>query len=450
MKILTIGLIGLGTVGKGVAKLIKSKQAFVRSKYGVEIRIKTVCDLKADTAFLRTVGKVGVTKNFNDIVMDPEIDVVVELIGGLHPALEIIKGSLTNGKHVVTANKAVISTFGQELFEIARANSRSIYFETAVLAGVPIIKTLTEGIAGNQYNSLYGIVNGTCNYILSEMAENGMSFDAAVKLAQAKGYAEADPSLDINGKDSAHKLAVLVMLAMGKFIKVADIHTEGITHIAPEDLKYAEDMGLTIKLLAIAKKKDGGIEARVHPTLISKKHSLASVKGVYNAVQLEADALGDVLLVGQGAGQMAAASGVFSDLINLALINIDCNHTWIGNDPKESSALGLLPMDKVETEFYIRLKVIDRPGVLSMITGILGSCGISIASVTQKMVSKNAAVPLVMLTHTAKEVDVRKLRKQIKKADMDMYAEVVRKALDKISKLKEVKAKPVAIRMEQI
>ncbi len=431
MKSITIGLIGLGTVGKGVAKLVTSRNAFVKSKFGVDLRLKTVCDLNIDAKSLKSLGKVTATKNFNDIINDPEINVVVELIGGHHPALEIIKGALANGKHVVTANKAVISTFGQELFTLAHQCSRSIYFETAVLAGVPIIKTLVEGIAGNQYNGLYGIVNGTCNYILSEMDANGISFDEAVKLAQAKGYAEADPSLDINGKDSAHKLAVLVMLAMGKFIKVADIHTEGITHIAPEDLKYAEEMGLTIKLLAIAKKKADGIEARVHPTLISKKHSLASVKGVYNAVQLEADALGDVLLVGQGAGQMAAASGVFSDLINLGIHNADKDQTWIGDNPKESTSLKLLSMDKVETEFYIRLMVIDRPGVLSKITGILGQCGISIASVRQKTVSKETAVPLVMLTHTAKEA-------------------AVRKALDKIGALKEVKAKPVAIRIEQL
>jgi homoserine dehydrogenase len=225
MKTLTIGLIGLGTVGKGFVKLIKSRQSFVNSKYGLDIRLKTVCDLKIDAKFLKSIGKVRVTKDFNDIIS------VVELIGGHHPALEIIKGALDHGKHVVSANKAVISTFGQELFKLAHKNSRSIYFETAVLAGVPIIKTLTEGMAGNQYNGLHGIVNGTCNYILSEMESNGISFDEAVKLAQAKGYAEADPSLDINGKDSAHKLAVLIMLAMGKFIKVTDIHTEGITQI---------------------------------------------------------------------------------------------------------------------------------------------------------------------------------------------------------------------------
>ena len=432
MKQVTIGLVGLGTVGRGVAKLLKTRHSFVQKRFGVDLRLKTVCDLRWDETFVKSLGNVTATKNFNDILKDKDIDVVVELIGGHHPALEIIKGALDNGKHVVTANKAVISNYGQELFRSARSASRSIYFETAVLAGVPIIKTLAEGIAGNQYNGLYGIVNGTCNYILTEMAANRISFADAVKLAQAKGYAEADPTLDINGMDSAHKLAVLVQLAMGKFIDVKkDIFTEGITHISQEDLAYADEMNLTIKLLAIAKKKNNELEVRVHPTLISKTHPLASVKGVYNAVWLEADVLGDVLLVGQGAGEMAAASGVFSDLINLGIDNAGANRVWTGNNPDEIGSLQIKAMAKIETEFYIRLMVTDRPGVLSKITGILGKNGISIASVKQKAVSRDSAVPLVMLTHTAKEASVRK-------------------ALDKIKMLKEVAAKPVAIRMEHL
>jgi homoserine dehydrogenase len=431
MRRLTIGLIGLGTVGSGVVQLIKSRHRFVQDKFGVDLQLKSVCDLKIDPQFRRTLGQTVYTKNYRTILNDPEIDVVTELIGGHHPALEIIKGALENGKHVVTANKAVISNHGRELFRLAQKVERGIYFETAVLAGVPVIKMITEGVAGNRYNGLYGIVNGTCNYILSEMETNKLAFNEAVKQAQAKGYAESDPTLDINGMDSAHKLAILVSLAMGKFLKVQDIYTEGITHISKEDLYYADEMGLTIKLLAIAKKKGQEIEVRVHPTLISRKHPLASVKGVNNAVLLEADALGDVLLVGQGAGQMSAASGVFSDLINLAIANADTDRAWIGDNPAEIEKLGLRSMDDIETEFYIRLMVIDRPGVLSKITGILGKYAISIASVTQKAVSKNTAVPLVMLTHSAKE-------------------RAVRLALKKIGQLREVKARPVAIRMEEL
>ncbi len=432
MKKISIGLIGLGTVGAGVAKLIKSRRTYVQEKFGVDLALKTVCDIKADPKFIRTLGQVRFTKDFREVLEDREIDVVVELIGGLNIAHEVIRTALQNGKHVVTANKAVISNFGRELFRLAHERQRSIYFESAVLAGVPIIKTLAEGIAGNQCSALYGIVNGTCNYILTEMSHGGLSFSEAVKLAQQKGYAENDPTLDINGMDSAHKLALLVSLGMGKFVDVKkDIHTEGITHVSAEDLKYVDEMGLAIKLLAIAKKKHGQVEVRVHPTLISKEHPLASVNNVYNAVLMETDALGDVLLVGKGAGQMTAASGVFSDLINLAIDNDAADRTWIGDAADEIEELSLLPIDDIETEFYMRLMAIDRPGVLSRITGILGDCGISIASVTQKAVNKNSTVPLVMLTHVAKE-------------------SAVRKALEKISALKEVKARPVAIRVERL
>lgn len=432
MKSISIGLVGLGTVGAGVAKLIKSRSSYVRAKYGVDLQLTSICDLRVDPKLVKSLGKVNVVKNYNEILNDPAIDVVVEVIGGVHPAYEIIHGALEHAKHVVTANKAVISSYGQELFRYARAKGRSVYFESAVLAGVPVIKTITEGIAGNRYNALFGIVNGTCNYILTQMSQNGLSFDQAVKLAQEKGYAESDPSLDVNGTDSAHKLAVLVALAMGKFLKVKEqIYTEGITEIGAEDFKYADELGLAIKLLAIAKKSDGKVEARVHPTLIAKSHPLASVHNVYNALLLEADALGDVLLVGQGAGQMAAASGVFSDLINLALANDLVDRTWIGDNPEEFEALELRSMSEVEVEYYIRLMVIDRPGVLSKITGILGAEGISIASVTQKAVSKNSAVPLVMLTHMAKESSLRK-------------------AIEQIVKLKETKASPVVIRMERL
>lgn len=431
MKKMTVGLIGLGVVGAGVAKLIKAKQQFIKNKFDVEFELKTVCDLKLDPKFLKEMGKIQTTKDFNDILNDPDIDVVVELIGGLHPAYEILKTSLERGKHAVTANKAVISNFGRELFDVAQKHQRSLYFETAVLAGVPIIKMLTEGVAGNEYKKVYGIVNGTCNYILTQMARNKISFEEAVKLAQAKGYAESDPTLDINGMDSAHKLGVLVMLAMHKFIHIKkDIFVEGITHISAEDLAYADEMGLTIKLLAIAKKHEKNIEVRVHPTLISKQHPLASVNDVYNAVLLEADPLGPVLLTGQGAGQMAAASGVLSDLINCAIDQRQGHQTWIGDSSKEYEKLSVMPMDKIETEFYIRLKVMDRPGVLSKITGILGKYEISIASVSQKETNKNIPVPLIMLTHMAKEVSVKK-------------------ALAAIDKLKEIKAKPVAIRVER-
>lgn len=430
MKTLRIGLIGLGTVGQGLAKLLKTRRAFIKNRFNVDFIIDTICDLKVDHKFIKSLGKVTVTKNYHEILNNPKIDVVVELIGGYHPAAEIIRGALERGKHVVTANKAVISTYGKDLFDLAKHQNRSIYFESAVLAGVPIIKTLAEGMAGNKYNNIFGIVNGTCNYILDEMETNQLGFWDAVKKAQDKGYAEADPTLDINGMDTAHKLAILTFLGMGKRISVRDIHTEGIKHVALEDLVYADEMGLTIKLLAIAKKDGKTLEARVHPTLIPKDHSLATVRGVNNAVLLGADVLGDVLLVGAGAGAEAAASGVFSDLINLATYCEDGDRTWNGAMPDGFESLTLRPVNDVVSEYYLRLSVLDQPGVLSKITGILGKNKVSIASVKQKEVGQKKPVPLVMLTHEAKE------------SNMD-------KALHQITKMKEVKAKPVAIRMER-
>ena len=263
MTRISLGLIGLGTVGQGLVKLISSRRDSIRVQFGVDIQVKALCDLRPVPALLKAVPAARFTKDFKSILSDPGIDVVVELIGGLHPAFEIIRGALSSGKNVVTANKAVISHHGKELFALAQKTSKSVYFESAVLAGVPIIKTLVEGVAGNRYNAIYGIVNGTCNYILSEMQTSKMSFEDAVRLAQKKGYAESDPTLDISGGDSAHKLAILVSLAMGKTLKVKDIHAEGITQISQEDLVYAEEMGLSVKLLGIAKKKGDGVEARV-------------------------------------------------------------------------------------------------------------------------------------------------------------------------------------------
>lgn len=428
MKKVVVGVIGTGVVGCGVATLLVKRRAEFKKQYGVDFVLKTVCDLKPPVQALKKIGgSFNITKKSDDILNDPDIHIVAELIGGLHPAKEFIAQALKNGKDVVTANKAVISNFGQELFALARQHGRSLYYESAVLAGVPIIKTITEGIAGNRYDGLLGILNGTCNYILSEMTSAGLSFDEALKLAQQKGYAESDPTLDINGMDTAHKLAILVSLAMGKFINVKEIHTEGITHISHADIEFAEEMGWSIKLLAIAKKTKGGVDARVHPTLLPKSHPMAKVDSVINACYLEADPLGDVMLQGAGAGQMAAASGVISDMVNLA---VNENHQWFGNHPEDIHKLVVEKVDKVVTEYYVRLMVADKPGVLSKITGIFGKFNISIASMTQKEKHATSAVPLVFLTHEASEASMMK-------------------ALATLKMLPEVKAKPVAIRMER-
>jgi len=431
MKKISIGLIGYGNVGSGVVKFLNNKKSYLRDRFQVEFEIKAICDLRFRDDKPAGLGKILLLTDVRQLVTDPEIDTVIELIGGLHPAREFVVEALKNKKHVATANKSLIANFGKELFALAHENNRNIYFESAVMAGVPIIKMLTEGIAGNHCNSLYGIINGTCNYILTEMSQRGYSFAEAVKCAQAKGFAEADPTLDVNGMDSAHKLAILIYLAMGKFIPLKDIYTEGITHISHEDIEYAESLGLVIKLLAIAKKDKNSIEARVHPTLIAKNHPLASINGVFNATYLNADPLGDVLLSGEGAVQMAAASGVVSDLINLAARGESPAHDFPGNIIYETPGLSMRKIDDISTRFYFRFMAVDKPGVLSQIAGILGKHGISINSVTQKVHNKIAAVPLVMLTDYAEE-------------------KMVRVALDKIHKLAIVKSKPVAIRMENL
>ncbi|MFT5387731.1 MAG: homoserine dehydrogenase, partial [Candidatus Omnitrophota bacterium] len=368
------------------------------------------------------------TKNIDDIINDDSIDVLIELIGGMNPSKQVVIRALSRGKDVITANKGLIASCGQELFALARKNNCFLYYESAVGAGIPIIKTISEGIAGNLYNGVYGIVNGTCNFILDEMASKNLTFADALKLAQDKGYAESDPTLDINGMDATYKLAILINLAFGKFIDVKDIYTEGIDHLSHDDIEAAESLNLSIKLLAIAKEVDGKVEARVHPTLIKKSHPLASINGVLNGVFLDTTPLGNILLSGEGAGQYAAASGVVSDLINL--VSHDANKELYCNEDKET-VREISKLDDVETKFYLRFQATDKAGVLSEITGLLGKANIGINSVTQKMHTKAKYVPVIMLTETTTE---RKLRG----------------ALDKIGKLKNIKVKPVAIRMERL
>jgi len=431
MNKIKIGLIGCGNVGSGLVKFLNKNRRLLKEKYLAEFVIAAVCDLKAKNMDPKELGAARLTKDYRNVVSDPAIDVVIELIGGLHPAYEIIKGALKAGKHVVTANKWVISHYGRELFRTAHRVNRNIYFESSVMAGVPAIKTVTEGVSGNQFKGIHGIINGTCNYILSAMSKKKYTFGQALAEAQKCGFAEKNPTLDVNGSDSAHKLAILIFLAFGKFVDQKKIYTEGITHIAHSDIEYAESLNLTIKLLAIAKRTGDEIEARVHPTLISKDHPLASINGIYNAISLDTAPLGDVLLSGEGAGQMTAASGIISDLINLASRKGCPAESYIGNLHKEDRKLRTKKIDDISTRFYIRFMALDRPGVLSRIAGILGKHGISINSVHQKAHNQRSTVPVVMLTDYAREKRLRL-------------------ALEKIQKLTIVKSKPVAIRMENL
>ncbi len=429
MQSLNIGLIGYGTVGQGVAKILKKNRTVFKNKYECDFKLKTVCDRSLEKKNTKFLGPVKKTKNYKDIIDDHEIDVVVELIGGKDLAKEIVEKALLAGKDVVTANKDLIANHGLELFAIAESQGRHLYYESAVGAGIPIIKTISETIAGNAFTGLYGIINGTCNFILDEMTTKKCTFEAALKDAQKKGYAEADPTLDVNGMDCTHKLAILTLLAFGKSVPVKDIYTEGIEDISDIDIAYAESLNLSIKLLAIAKESRGNLEIRVHPTLIRKTHPLASINSIYNAVYLNAVPMGDVMLSGEGAGQMAAASGVIADLINSSNAP---NNPMFCNHSQPSRKLNIRRIDHIETKFYIRINASDKPGVLSQITGILGRANIGINSVSQQMHdNKMATVPVIMLTENTTE---RQLRS----------------ALNKIQKLDKIKGKPVAIRMEKL
>ena len=429
MRKVNIGLIGYGVVGSGVVQLLRKREAFVQDKFNTEFIFKTICDRSIRRKDTRGLSKAYLTTDPRKILDDPSIEVVVELIGGLKPAKEIVMGALKRGKHVVTANKELIANYGRELFQLAREKKCYFYFESSVGAGIPIIKGITEGMAGNKFSILYGIINGTCNFILSEMTRSNLSFSKALEEAQKRGFAESNPALDISGMDSAHKLAILVYLAFGKFIKVEDIYTEGITQISQHDIEHAETLNLTIKLLAIAKKEEKKVDARVHPTLISKDHPLASINGIYNAIYLKARPLGNILFSGEGAGQMTAASGVVSDLINFA--SKGKGSTLLCNLFTEAPHTKIRKIDEIKTKFYIRFMATDKPGVLSKISGILGKHGISINSVTQKAHVRRSTVPVIMLTDYTTE-------------------KMLRISLDKIYQLPLVKSKPVAIRMENL
>ncbi len=412
MRKMNVGLIGLGTVGRGVYKVLQSRIAFFKSKFGIDIRLKKIFDSNKRLYSKLSISRKIIADTAFEIISDPEIDIIVELIGGVHPAKEYIEKALVNGKFVVTANKALLAQCGGELFKLAKKFNRDIYFEASVMGGVPIIKVLREGLVANKINAIYGIINGTSNYILSKMAEEGLDFNHVLAIAKKRGYTERNPSLDIGGLDSAHKLALLTHLAFGKAVNLEDIFVEGIKDICAIDIQYAKELGYCLKLLGISKIEEGRLQIRVHPTLLPVKHPLSSVSGVFNALFLSADLVGDILLYGRGAGQLPAASAVVSDIVDVAL-NIKCD---TGQRLPVSPLLAsprLIKMQDVVSRYYLRFMAIDKPGVLSKISSILGKHNISIASVTQKERRRAKVVPVVILTHEAKEKDLQLALKQI-------------------------------------
>ena len=404
-----IGLLGLGTVGAGVVKILQTRRDMLQERAGAGLTLAAIADSDLirprEGLDIRALPMVGDAARVLD---DPYIHVVVELIGGLEPARTFILRALAAGKHVVTANKALLAHHGAELYEEARRRGVALAFEAAVAGGIPLIRAVKDGLAANRVLSLAGIVNGTCNYILSKMTDEGLDFSLVLKEAQAHGYAEADPTLDIEGMDSAHKLQILVALAFRTFIDLKHIHTEGITRVTAQDIDYARELGYRIKLLAIAKATDSGVEARVHPTMIPAASPLAAVAGVFNAIFLTGDAVGDLMFYGRGAGQMPTASAVWSDVLEIArrvahgIPSLALELPSVGPQPP-----ALTPMDAIRCCYYLRVMAHDRPGVLSRVAGILGGNDISIANVIQKGRATREAVPVVMLTHEARERDMR-------------------------------------------
>lgn len=411
-----VGIVGFGTVGTGVARVLLNNAAVIRRRVGVPIELVRVADLDVVKDRGVTLAPGVLTAEVDRVLNDPDIDIVVELIGGQDTAKRLILDALAAGKHVVTANKALLALHGEEIFEAATRKGLDVGFEASVGGGIPVVRALTEGLAGNTIESIYGIINGTSNYILSRMTHEGHSFEEVLRDAQRAGYAETDPTFDVAGIDSAHKLAILVGLAYGTPVNFKDIYTEGITNITPTDIAYAKQFGCTIKLLGIAKLVDGEIEARVHPTMLPSSSPIAQVEDVYNAIQLVGDAVGDVVLYGRGAGSMPTGSAVVSDVV---AIGRNLLKGAVGRVPVASfqqdqrRPLRLKPMEEIGSLYYLRFTVVDRPGVLAQIAGELGRCGISISSMVQQGRREGQTVPVVIKTHTARERDVQDALREI-------------------------------------
>lgn len=410
---INIGIIGFGTVGTGTVRVLLKNRDLLKERIGFEINLKSIATRNVNKERGIKVPEGIVTSDVNALLNDPDIHIIVELIGGITPAKDFILKAISNGKHVVTANKALLATEGNEIFQAAQKAVVEIGFEASVAGGIPIIKVVREGLIANKIQAVYGIINGTSNYILTKMTEENVEFADALKEAQKLGYAEADPTLDIEGIDSAHKLAILAFLSYGIPIPYKDIYIEGISCISTQDIVFASELGYKVKLLAIAKESDNELELRVHPTMLPKDYLISKVEGPFNAIYVEGDATGPTLYYGRGAGDMPTGSAVVSDIVSIAR-NIMKNATGrVPLMPITARDIRIKKIDDVVSMYYFRFSALDRPGVLSKISGILGNYNISIASVIQKGRRIGEAVPLVVLTHQARERDVRQAIKEI-------------------------------------
>ena len=407
MKPINVGLLGIGTVGGGTFNVLKRNAEEITRRAGRPIRITTVADKNLELARKHAGEGVKITDDAFSVVTDPEIDIVVELIGGYGVARELVLNAIENGKHVVTANKALLAVHGNEIFGAAQRRGVMVAFEAAVAGGIPIIKALREGLTANRIEWLAGIINGTTNFILSEMRDKGLPFAEVLKEAQALGYAEADPTFDIEGVDAAHKATIMSAIAFGVPMQFEAAYVEGITRLEATDIAYAEQLGYRIKLLGIAKKREEGIELRVHPTLVPEKRLIASVEGAMNAVQVQADAVGSTLYYGKGAGAEPTASAVIADLVDVTRLHTaDPEHRvpHLAFQPDQVRDLKVLPIEDVITSYYLRMRVDDKPGVLADITRILADSEISIEALLQKEAAEGEShTDIIMLTHRTVE-----------------------------------------------
>jgi len=421
MNPIKVGLIGWGTVGSGTAKILLEEQDLITRKAGWPVILKKIADLDLETPRPVKVDPGLLTREAAEVIRDPEIKIVIELIGGVEPARTYILEAMAQGKHVVTANKALLAVHGREIFEAAARAGVDLLFEASVAGGIPIIRTLKEGLLANHINYFFGILNGTSNYILTKMTKEGLDFAQALREAQDRGYAEADPTFDVEGIDAAHKLAILAALAYGLRVELSDIYVEGISRLAPLDIRFADEFGYVIKLLAISARSGDRVEVRLHPTMLPKGHLLAEVDGPFNAIHINGHAVGDILLYGAGAGMMPTASAVVSDVIELARsvrAGVSGRVPPLSWQQVAEGKPRLRSIEDVITTYYFRFSAVDRPGVLSQISGVLGRHGISISAVIQKGREVAGAVPIVMLTHEAKESSVRRALAEIDRLDV--------------------------------
>ncbi len=399
-----IAILGCGTVGSGVVKLLHQNSDTIAMRAGGPISLKWVMDLDKDKCRALGIEESLITDSFDEVLNDDEVDIVVELIGGIEPAFSFITAAMNKGKHIVTANKDLIAIRGKEIFSIAEANNVDFYFEASVAGGIPIISPLKQSLAGNRIQQVIGILNGTTNYILTKMSRDGSAFEDVLAEAQKLGYAEADPSADVDGLDAARKIAILSSIAFNSRVTLDDVYVEGITKITPADIKYADELGYIIKLLAIGKETDGQIQTRVHPAFLPKNHPLAAVNDVFNAVFIQGDAVGEIMHFGRGAGQMPTASSVVGDIIEIVRnIKQETNGRIGCTCYEEKPALSI---DSLIAQFYIRMTVTDRPGVLAGIAGVFGNHNVSLATVLQKTNLAGMA-ELILITHEVKELDLR-------------------------------------------